>query len=117
MKHCPNCRTEYEDFARECMDCRVALVAGSVQEARESSDIKLVAIRTFLGFTAAADAEMAKNLLEAEGIPFVTTGVVSARLSSVPLDVRLLVREDDVERAVEILESCSDAGPLPDEAS
>jgi hypothetical protein len=117
MKHCPNCGTEYEDLARECMDCHVPLVAGSAQEAKDPSDIKLAAIRTFLGFTAAADVEMAKNLLEAEGIPCVTTGVVSARLSSIPLDVRLLVREDDVERALQILESYSDADALTDEST
>lgn len=27
MRYCPRCRTPYEDWARECSDCGVALVA------------------------------------------------------------------------------------------
>jgi hypothetical protein len=115
MKHCPSCGTEYEDFARNCMDCHVALVAGPQPEEPDPPDVKLKAIRTFMGFTAATDAEIIKNLLEAEGIPCVVTGVNSARLSNVALDVRLLVREEEAEHALQILESYSDDAATQDE--
>jgi hypothetical protein len=70
----------------------------------EPEDIKLSAIRTFIGWTAASDAEFAKNVLESEGTPCVLTGVNAARLTALALDVRLLVREEDAERARGILE-------------
>ncbi len=108
MRHCPDCGTEYEDFARECMDCHVALAAGPAPEVAETADVKLIVIRKFMGFRAAAEVEVVRIFLEAHGIPCVVTGVNLARLTSEPLDVRLLVREEDAERAVEILDSCSD---------
>jgi Putative prokaryotic signal transducing protein len=112
MRYCPSCGTEYEDFARECMDCHVALASasdsGAARELSEPQDVKLAAIRTFMGFTASSDAEFVKNLLEAEGIPCVLTGANSARLSGLALDVRLLVREEDAERAAHFLEEYSD---------
>ena len=118
MKHCPNCGAEYEDLARECMDCRVALEAGpGVTPTHGDPDVKLVVIQSFSGYTAAANAQLNKNLLEAEGIPCAVTGATSSPFSKAESDVRLLVREDDVQRAVQILESCSDVDPLTDDAS
>ena len=32
MKHCPKCYCEYEEWAKECADCHVALVSGKVTE-------------------------------------------------------------------------------------
>lgn len=32
MKHCPKCYCEYEEWAKECADCHVALVSGEVTE-------------------------------------------------------------------------------------
>ncbi len=67
-------------------------------------DVKLVKIRTFGGPTARLDAELAKNLLEVEGIPCVLPGEISAE--TIPIfDIPLLVCEDDAEQATAILES------------
>ena len=103
------------------MDCHEVLVSGSspesVQELMKAKDVKLVAIRTFMGFTAAFDAEAVRALLEAEGIPCFITGANFARLSSHGLEVRLMVREEDAERAVQFLESCSDPAAPTDEWS
>ncbi len=49
MRHCPQCGVEYEDSARECVNCRVALVRGANPdgslELGKSEDLKLVTIR------------------------------------------------------------------------
>ena len=76
-------------------------------------DLKLVRIRTYSGPTARLDAEMAKRLLEAEGIPCTLPGEISAEVFPV-FDIPLLVCEDDAEQAAAILESYLQApGPTP----
>jgi Putative prokaryotic signal transducing protein len=101
------------------MDCHVTLEPGSNPEAAREvvnrQDLKLAAIRTFMGFTAAFNAEAARNLLEAAGIPCVLTGANFARLTGHGLEVSLMVQEEDAERAVQILDSCSDAAAPNDE--
>lgn len=75
--------------------------------------MKLVSIRTFGGATARIEAQLAKNLLEAEGIACVLPGEVSAE--TIPLfEIPLLVREEDADEAAEILRSYLDPpGPVP----
>ena len=72
--------------------------------AEAEPDLKLVKIRTFSGGTARLDAELAKNLLEAEGIHCILPGEISAEVIPV-FDVPLLVCEEDAEQAEAILES------------
>ncbi len=61
------------------------------------------------------DADLARNILETEGIPCVLPGETSAEVLPV-LDVPLLVREQDAGRATELLKSYLDeAEPLPSE--
>jgi hypothetical protein len=72
--------------------------------AEAEPDMKLVRIRTFSGGTARLDAELAKNLLEAEGIHCILPGEISAEVIPV-FDVPLLVSEEDAEQAAAILES------------
>ncbi len=78
-----------------------------------SADESLVRIRTFSGPTALLDAELARNLLETQGIPCVLPGEDSAEAFPV-FDVPLLVRESDRERAAMLLKSYLDSpGPVP----
>ena len=119
MAYCPKCLTQYEESARECMDCHVALRPGSPppaastpDEIRASHDVKLVTIRVFSGNTAPPDAEMAKNLLESEGIPCILSGANAAWLYHV-FEVPLMVREEDAEEASRILKEYLDSGPAP----
>lgn len=118
MRHCPRCGTEYEDSAHECMDCHLPLRPGAplkpLQDDVGVQDVELATARIFGGGTAAADAELAKSLLESEGIPCVLAGANAARLYPV-LEVRLLVREDDLERAARVFEEYSNAAPREDE--
>ena len=77
--------------------------------------VKLVPVRIFTGGTARLDAELAKGLLAEEGIESDIPGEVAA--DTFPfLDVELLVREDDLERAAEFLSRALASEPKADES-
>ncbi len=138
MPYCPNCLTEYVEGTSECEDCGIILLPGSPPETEDEADsgavtgrefggwfrslvgagpedeepnVKIVRVRTFAGATASLDASLARNLLRARGIRSVLGGETSAEMLPV-LDVSLLVREEDVERAAEVLRNYFDkSGP------
>ncbi len=120
MPYCPDCRTEYVEGVEECEDCGRILLPGSPPEPphrqlAELGNSKLVRIRVFSGGTAQMDADLARNILETEGIPCLLPGETSAEVLPV-LDVPLLVREQDAERATELLKGYLDeAEALPSE--
>ena len=139
MPYCPNCLTEYVEGTSECEDCGIYLLAGSPPEEEKEADlgsgsgkefggwlrallgagpqnedpqVKIVRIRVFSGGTASLDANFARNLLRARGIPSVLGGEASAEVLPV-LEVSLMVREEDAERAADILRTYFDKkGPI-----
>jgi len=116
MAYCPECLTEYAEGSPECIDCHVALKAGAppalgAPGMPPEPNLELVTVRTFSGPTSALDAELAKNILAAEGIGCVLPGEGSAEvLPGVDL-VKLMVRKEDATRAAETLESFFDNPP------
>jgi hypothetical protein len=61
------------------------------------------------------DADVARNILQAQGIPSLVQGGTSAELLPI-LDVPLLVPAEEAERAAEVLEAYFDfPGALPGE--
>jgi hypothetical protein len=68
---------------------------------------KLVRAHTFSGPTALLDADLARNILQAQGIPSFVPGETSVRLLPI-LDVPLLVREEDLAKAEAMLKSYLD---------
>jgi hypothetical protein len=122
MPYCAKCLIEYVDGTAQCEDCGAALLPGSPPEAppvvdlSEEKDVKLVSVRVFAGGTAQMDAELARNILQSQGIPSLLQGESSAEVLPV-LDIPLLVREEDVEKAERILTEYldSNAQSLPDD--
>ncbi len=120
MPYCPRCLTEYVAGVAECEDCHVPLEPGIPpkrlavpDDLRVLGDVKLVQVRVFSGPTAVLDADVARNILQTQGIPSVVPGEASVEMLPV-LDVPLLVREQDLSRAEEMLKSYLDtAGPIP----
>ena len=138
MPYCPDCLTEYVEGTRKCEDCGAPLVPGSPpadEEAedsvpgagetlggwfrslvgagpeRDSPEVKMVRLRTFSGPTALLDADLARNLLRARGIPSILPGETSVEMLPF-LEVPLLVRDEDAERAQGILRDYFDrSGP------
>ena len=108
MPYCPRCVVEYVEGTARCEDCGAKLVPGSPPagappiEIGDAKNMKLVSVRVFSGGTAQMDADLARNLLRTQGIPCVLPGETSAELLPV-LNVPLLVREQDAEKAVRVL--------------
>jgi hypothetical protein len=123
MAYCPQCLTEYAEGSPECIDCGIALQPGAPPESAQSPEdleepqVKLVRVRSFGGPAGSMSAEVAKNILEANGLPSVLRGEFSAETLPGVDPVDLLVRAEDAARAAELLQSFLDnpAGVAPDE--
>jgi hypothetical protein len=123
MAYCPQCLTEYSDESRECIDCGTPLRPGAPPESAQSPEdleepqVKLVKVRSFGGPVGSMSAEVAKNILEANGLPSVLRGEFSGETLPGVDAVDLLVRAEDAARAAELLESFLDnpTGVAPDE--
>jgi len=121
MPYCAKCLIEYVEGTDKCEDCGEALVPGSPPEPppridlAKEKDVKLVPVRVFNGGTAQMDAELAQNILRTQSIPSVLQGETSAEMLPV-LDIPLLVREEDVEKAARVLQDYLDSeSPLAPE--
>jgi hypothetical protein len=114
MAYCPQCLTEYVEGSEECIDCHVPLEGGAppkpVAESEQSGEleVELVRVRTFSGLSARFNAELAKNILEAVGIPGTLPGEFSVDLYPGAGVVQLLVRAEDAAKAGEILKDYLD---------
>lgn len=109
MLYCPRCATEYQESARECIDCHLPLRPGppplALRERQKRPlrpDVKLVPVHVFSGGTAHMQAELARSWLESEGIPCVLPGETSVGMIPV-LDAPVLVCEEDADEAKQIL--------------
>lgn len=119
MAYCPQCLTEYREGSSNCIDCGVPLQPGAPPHRVDESDepaTSLVKLRTFSGPTAQLDADLAKNILAAQGIPCVLPGEQMAETLPGVDVVQMFVREQDAEEAADILRSYLDQpAPLGDE--
>ena len=113
MPYCAKCLIEYVGGTARCEDCGADLLPGSPPQApprvdlTEEKDVKLVPVRLFTGGTAQMDADLARNILQSQGIPCLLQGESSAEVLPV-LDIPLLVREEDVAHAERILQDYLD---------
>jgi hypothetical protein len=120
MPYCAKCLVEYVEGTAQCEDCGATLLPGSppqspaLFEILDAKDVKLVPLRVFAGGTAQMNADLARNILQSQGIPCILQGETSAELLPV-LDVPVLVREQDAARAERILRDYNNANVLEDE--
>ncbi len=101
---CPKCKAEYREGFSTCADCDVDLVSELSPEPEPSVEhIDFVKIKTC---SSRHEAELAKGLLSVNGInAFIFAddfGGIQPALSF-STGVQLLIKEDDVEKAKEIL--------------
>lgn len=113
MAYCPKCLAEYGESTKECSTCHLPLEAGAppaeaVGELDIPPDAELVRVRTFSGPTASLDAELARNILQTQGIACALPGEGHAEMLPGIDVVQLLVRKEDAARAEEILKSYLD---------
>jgi hypothetical protein len=121
MPYCAQCLIEYVEGTAQCEDCGAALLPGSPPEPpphvdlAEEKDVKLVPARIFNGATAQMDAELARNILQTQGIPSTISGEGLADPFPVT-EVHLLVREEDAGHAERVLQDYLDVEvPSPPE--
>jgi len=118
-KYCPECGTEYEEWAVKCLDCGAALTEEKPIAKLKSGKKDLVSkggrkyvkepLVAVAAFANAMEAQFSKGILEAEGIPSMVTDadaiLLNGQNSSTKKGVSLVVRESDLQTAKEILES------------
>jgi putative signal transducing protein len=119
MSYCPQCLTEYADTATECIDCCVPLQKGArpaspADDEGPEPEPQLVRLRTFSGPTAVMEADLAKNLLQEQGIISFVPGETSAEILPGIDVVQIWVREEDADRASDVLKSYLDLVEEPD---
>jgi hypothetical protein len=120
MPHCANCMIEYVEGTTTCEDCGAPLQPGPPPEGPPLPDlateknVKLVSVRVFTGGTAQMDADLARNILQSQGVPCLLQGETSAEVLPI-LDIPLLVREEDAAKAARILDEYSNAGSTVEE--
>lgn len=107
MPYCAQCLIEYVEGTAQCEDCGAFLLPGSPPAASPRPGIaheknaKLVTVRIFTG-DSGMGAEVARGVLESQGIPCALSGDVAGEPFPV-MDIHLLVREEDLRRAERIL--------------
>ena len=114
MPFCPNCRGEFQDWVTVCPDCSVPLVDTLPEEPPKEPEESLVwrqvpaEVVHIASFQYSAEAHLARAKLESEGIPaFVSDEYMGSRnwkFSLVGGGVRLWVRKQDAEAALQVLE-------------
>jgi hypothetical protein len=106
---CPKCKAEYREGFYRCADCEIDLVYELPPETEQLSEqpieyLNLVNIKTYYN---RHEAELAKGFLSVNGINAVVFGDDYGGIQpglSFSIGVKLLVKEEDVEKAKEILQ-------------
>ena len=96
---CPICRSEYRLGYTICKDCNVELVPKLPPE----SELEYVEYEEVLATHSPSDRTIIKSILDAEGITYFFQGEYATTYLFQAIPVRLLVRKDQVEKAVEVL--------------
>jgi hypothetical protein len=98
---CPKCRAEYREGFTVCADCEIDLVDVLPEvEKPEFIDFKEV-LTTYNP----RDVAFIKSLLESEGIQYFFKGENFMYVRPLADPVRLMIRADQVEEAVELLKN------------
>jgi hypothetical protein len=118
MPFCPRCRDEFQDWAKTCPDCRVALVAELPLEPAKSAKTEDEPI-LLASAPNEPEARMWAGILEDKGIPAMVRTYSSEMFRGFPptgipiqpsnLQFDVYVMQSDIERAREILGNTSRA--------
>ena len=96
---CPVCRAEYRQGFKACADCEVALVDELPPEPKPEFH-EFVEV-----MTVASEGRIAliQGALDDAGIEYYLHGEAAHRLVPLPMATRLMVREDQAEETVQLL--------------
>jgi hypothetical protein len=96
---CPECRREYREGFTTCSDCNVPLVSELPPEAEPD----FIDYKEVLSTNSPSDRALIRSILDAEGITYFFQGEYVSAYVYNAIPVRLMVKEDQVQRAVDIL--------------
>jgi hypothetical protein len=120
IKYCPECGGEYQEWAQKCVDCGVALVdtkPNAKPKKDKGAEVTTKGGRKYIkeplvplaGFANTMEAQFTQGILESEGIPSIITSadvvLLNGQNTSTKVSVNLVVKESDLAKAKEILES------------
>jgi hypothetical protein len=96
---CPKCRTEYRRGFTVCADCSVKLV----DELSPEPEPEFVDFKEVLATYNPADVAFLKSFLDSEGIHYFFKGENFMYVRPLADPVRLMVRTDQADQAIELL--------------
>jgi hypothetical protein len=133
-RYCPKCRGEYQDWVDKCVDCGEKLVDRKPEPAPKSDEKSKIVKRgdrsytkepivVLTSFENYMEAELTKGILESEGISSMIVRAdttIASKTGSYDNKggIDLLVKESELEKAQEILNSIDKNVPeeaLPEE--
>ncbi|MGW8286661.1 MAG: putative signal transducing protein [Desulfobulbales bacterium] len=101
--YCPSCRGEFREGFTRCEDCDEDLVEKLPEKAVKPGYVQLATV-----FTEGEIAAIKANLDQA-GIDYYFHGEQAHRLAALPLEARLMVREDFKEEAEALLSNLDES--------
>jgi len=109
---CSKCRGEYREGFTTCSDCNLPLVA----ELPPQSEPDFIEYKEVLSTNSPSDRALISSLLDAERITYFFQGEYVAAYVYNAIPVRLMVKQDEVQKTVDILQdlelSFTFGGPL-----
>jgi hypothetical protein len=96
---CPRCRAEYREGFHTCSDCNIELV----EELSPLPEPEFINFDEILATYNPADVVFLKSLLESEGIQYFFKGEHFMYMRPLADPVRLMVRQDQVDEAKELV--------------
>ena len=98
---CPNCKTEYREGFTVCADCNIDLVDALPKE----KEPEFIDFKEVLATYNTGDVAFIKSLLDSEGVHYFFKGENFMYVRPLADPVRLMVRMDQIELAVDLLRS------------
>jgi len=96
---CPKCRSEYREGFINCSDCNIPLVSELPPESKPD----FIEFKEVLSTNSPSDRALISSILDAEGITYLFQGEYVSTYVYNAIPVRLLVREEEAQKAIEIL--------------
>jgi hypothetical protein len=96
---CPKCRAEYRPGFAECADCKVPLVSVLPPEPKAV----YIEYEEILSTFNIGDVAISKSLLDKENLTYYFKGGLLQIVRPMVEPARLMVRKDQVQKAIEIL--------------
>lgn len=101
---CPKCKAEYEDWVKECADCKVTLVYKLQPEPNQGPKQELIKYKEVLSTYNQGDIVKIKSVLDSAGITYyIKDERILSPLWFLPMV--LMVREDQALKAIGLLKN------------